>query len=69
MALAESLQSAGIDHIRLQQATPYSLTQYDSGHRPSWVDTGASHGSVDLGNNDIDSISSSPGVQRVYLDS
>lgn len=68
MALTESLQSAGIDHMRLQTATPYSLIQCDSGHRPSWVDTGNSHGSVDLGNNDIDSISSSPGVQRVNFD-
>lgn len=64
IALAESLQSAGIEHMRLQSATPYSLTQYEAGHRPSWVDTGTSNGSVDLGN-DIDSISSSPGVQRV----
>jgi hypothetical protein len=66
LALAESLQSAGIDHLRLQAATPYSLIQYDPGHRQSWVDTGINRASIaDIGSNDIDSVGSSPGVQRV----
>lgn len=40
LALAESLQQAGLEHNRVQTGTPYSLNQADmSAHRHSWVDT------------------------------
>ncbi|XP_077300597.1 protein EFR3 homolog stmA [Arctopsyche grandis] len=72
IALCECLKSCGIDASRLQNACPYTGgtgIHHLSHHRHSWVDAGA-HGRdsiADLSTNlntDVDSVSSSPGVQR-----
>ncbi|XP_067628751.1 protein EFR3 homolog cmp44E isoform X2 [Eurosta solidaginis] len=76
MALAESLQNAGMDSNRLQTGTPYALNQIDNpAHRHSWVDTVSNpqlpqrKSSADLTayNADGDSITSSPGVSKKTL--
>uniref|UniRef100_A0A1I8NRE8 Protein EFR3 homolog cmp44E n=1 Tax=Stomoxys calcitrans TaxID=35570 RepID=A0A1I8NRE8_STOCA len=75
MALAECLQSAGMDFNRLQTGVPYSLNQMDNpGHRHSWVESVSNtmtqrNSSADLTayNGDADSISSSPGVSKKAL--
>lgn len=74
IALAESLQNAGMDSNRLQTGTPYALNQTDNpAHRHSWVDTVSNpqlaqrNSSADLTayNADGDSVTSSPGVSKV----
>ncbi|XP_058831019.1 protein EFR3 homolog cmp44E isoform X1 [Topomyia yanbarensis] len=72
LAIAECLQQAGLEHNRVQTGIPYSLNQSDmSAHRHSWVDTskyGAARNSIVESNyNDIESVSSSPGVQKRSL--
>ncbi|XP_055533005.1 protein EFR3 homolog cmp44E isoform X2 [Wyeomyia smithii] len=68
LAIAECLQQAGLEHNRVQTGTPYSLHQSDmSAHRHSWVDTSAPRNSIVDNYNDIESISSSPGVQKRSL--
>lgn len=70
LAIAECLQQAGLEHSRVQTGTPYSLHQTDmSAHRHSWVDTSsaARNSIVDANYNDIESVSSSPGVQKRSL--
>lgn len=77
MALAENLQSSGIETSRLQSGLPYSLNSTDQGgHRHSWVDPSTIHAvsmsgrgsSGDIQSfNDNDSVNSSPGVQRRVL--
>ncbi|XP_001868152.2 protein EFR3 homolog cmp44E isoform X1 [Culex quinquefasciatus] len=70
LAIAECIQQAGLEHSRVQTGTPYSLHQTDmSAHRHSWVDTSsaARNSIVDANYNDIESVSSSPGVQKRSL--
>lgn len=72
LAVAECLQSAGMEHNRVQTGMPYSLNQIDqSSHRHSWVETTplARDSLHDISNysNDIDSVSSSPGVSKVII--
>ncbi|XP_020715526.1 protein EFR3 homolog cmp44E isoform X1 [Ceratitis capitata] len=76
IALAESLQNAGMDSNRLQTGTPYALNQTDNpAHRHSWVDTVSNpqlpqrNSSADLTayNADGDSVTSSPGVSKKML--
>lgn len=70
LALSECLQTAGMEFNRVQTGNPYSKNQTDHyQHRQSWVDPGllnkGSNPDLNLNNNDIDSVTSSPGVQRV----
>lgn len=69
LAVVECLQQAGLEHSRVQTGSPYSLNMTDmSAHRHSWVDTSAARNSIiDANYNDIESISSSPGVQKRSL--
>ncbi|XP_036230945.2 protein EFR3 homolog cmp44E isoform X2 [Bactrocera oleae] len=76
IALAESLQNAGMDSNRLQTGAPYALNQTDNpAHRHSWVDTVSNpqlaqrNSSADLTayNADGDSVTSSPGVTKKIL--
>ncbi|XP_055619562.1 protein EFR3 homolog cmp44E isoform X2 [Toxorhynchites rutilus septentrionalis] len=69
LAISECLQQAALEHTRVQTGTPYSLHQSDmSAHRHSWVDTSAARNSiVDANYNDVESVSSSPGVQKRSL--
>lgn len=77
MALAECLQSAGIETTRLQSGIPYSLNSTDmNGPRHSWVDPTNIHAAAMLARgstgdiqsfNDNDSVGSSPGVERRVL--
>lgn len=78
MALAECLQSAGIETGRLQSGLPYSLNSTDqNGPRHSWVDPSNMHAAaMSMGRgstgdiqsfNDNDSVGSSPGVERRVL--
>lgn len=79
LALAECLQSAGMENSRLQSGVPYSLNPLDqNAPRHSWVDTSSvqtaamsmSRGSNgDINSFDNDSINSSPGSQRRTLTS
>lgn len=80
MALAESLQGAGIESGRLQSGVPYSLNSSDqNGPRHSWVDPSNIHAAamyISRGSNgdiqsfnDADSVGSSPGAQRRVLTS
>ncbi|XP_050080202.1 protein EFR3 homolog cmp44E isoform X1 [Anopheles maculipalpis] len=70
LAVAECLQQAGLECNRVQTGTPYALNQTDiSAHRHSWVDTHSAvrNSVVDSSYNDIESVSSSPGVQKRSL--
>lgn len=77
LALAEHLQTAGMEFARLQSGIPYSLNSGDeSAPRHSWVDTTAIHAAAmtsrpsnaDIQSmNDNDSVCSSPGAQRRAL--
>lgn len=80
MALAESLQSAGMEHSRLQTGVPYSLNPADQSiPRHSWVDPSSvqaaamSHLHTSAGDiqsiHDNDSVNSSPDIQRRTLTS
>lgn len=74
IALAECLQNAGMDFNRLQTGLPYILNQADNpGHRHSWVENVSNNmtqrnslADLTAYNADADSISSSPGVSKVY---
>nr|CAD7200902.1 unnamed protein product [Timema douglasi] len=65
MAVTECLKGAGFDPARLQQVSPYSAGGPTQTHRHSWVDSGsaAELNSIQM---DVDSVSSSPGVTKVY---
>lgn len=75
--MVECLQKSGIEHSRVQSGVPYSIIPLDQNtHRHSWVDTShiqsaalISRGSTgDIQSyNEVDSVSSSPGVQRRVL--
>lgn len=73
LALSECLQTAGMEFNRVQTGNPYSQHQTDNyQHRHSWVDPTMSHkgSNPDINasyTNDVDSVSSSPGVQRVCI--
>lgn len=74
LALAECLQNSGMEFNRVQTGNPYSQHQTENyQHRQSWVDTsigGGSKGSnsdLNSNSNDIDSVNSSPGLQRRSL--
>lgn len=78
MALAESLQNAGMENSRLQSGVPYSLNPLDQSiPRHSWVDPGSvqaaamSHLRSSAGDihsiHDNDSVNSSPDIQRRTL--
>lgn len=66
-----------MEHSRIQSGVPYSIIPLDqNAHRHSWVDTShiQSSGMMSRGStsdiqsyNDVDSVSSSPGVQRRVL--
>lgn len=70
VAITESLKRAGLDVARLQQVTPYGsggLPGLNMGHRHSWIDSGMQSSAGDLNSvqMEVDSVSSSPGVQKV----
>ncbi|XP_058053542.1 protein EFR3 homolog cmp44E isoform X2 [Anopheles bellator] len=70
LAVAECLQQAGLENNRVQTGTPYGLNQTDLlTHRHSWVDTHSAvrNSVVDSSYNEIESVSSSPGVQKRSL--
>lgn len=72
MAVTESLKGAGFDVSRLQQVTPYwagGPPGMNMGHRHSWVETGMRASVADLNafQVEVDSVSSSPGVQKVRI--
>ncbi|XP_049546231.1 protein EFR3 homolog cmp44E isoform X2 [Anopheles darlingi] len=70
LAAAECLQQAGLESNRVQTGTLYALNQTDiSAHRHSWVDTHSTvrNSVVDSSYNEIESVSSSPGVQKRSL--
>ena len=72
VAITECLKCAGFDVARLQLVTPYGAggpPGMNLGHRHSWVETGMRASVADLNNiqMDVDSVSSSPGVQRVCI--
>ncbi|KAJ8870605.1 hypothetical protein PR048_029628 [Dryococelus australis] len=66
-AVTDCLKGAGFDAARLQQVSPYSVgggpTQ---GHRYSWVET-SSAADFNSFQAEVDSVSSSPGVQKASL--
>jgi hypothetical protein len=71
VAITESLKRAGLDAARLQHVTPYGSggpTGLNMGPRHSWVD-GGMQTSADLNSfqMDVESASSSPGVQKVCV--
>jgi hypothetical protein len=70
VAITESLKEAGFDAARLQQVTPYGdggPPGASIGHRHSWVETSMRASAADLNafQMEVDSVSSSPGVQKV----
>lgn len=70
-AVTECLKGAGFDVARLQQVTPYGAggpPGASMGHRHSWVETGMRVSAADLNafQVEVDSVSSSPGVQKVH---
>jgi hypothetical protein len=71
VAITESLKRAGLDVARLQHVTPYGSgpPSLNMGHRHSWVDSSmrASAGDLNSFQVELDSASSSPGVQKVCL--
>lgn len=72
LAITESLKGAGFDVARLQQVTPYGAGGPPGGSmgpRHSWVETGMRASAADLNafQMEVDSVSSSPGVQKVYI--
>jgi hypothetical protein len=72
VAITESLKRAGLDVARLQHMTPYGSggpAGLNMGHRHSWVDTSmqASAGDLNSFQMEVDSASSSPGVQKVRV--
>jgi hypothetical protein len=72
VAITESLKRAGLDVARLQQVTPYGSggpLGLNMGHRHSWVDASmqASAGDLNSFQVEVDSVSSSPGVQKVRV--
>lgn len=76
MAVCEALKACGMDPIRLQNLSPYgagSAGPLSNGaghnHRHSWVEVGARGSVVDFSNGpqDVDSVTSSPGLPRVTI--
>lgn len=69
MAVCECLKNGGLDPSRLQQTSPYGAGGpgiIAATQRHSWIETGARGSVVELiTGQDVDSVSSSPGVQRV----
>ncbi|KAK4885965.1 hypothetical protein RN001_002236 [Aquatica leii] len=69
IAVCEYLNSSGLDSSRLLQMSPYGAGKLGvtgaGTHRHSWVEAGARGSIVELpGTQEVDSVSSSPGVQR-----
>jgi hypothetical protein len=72
VAVTESLKRGGVDVARFQHVTPYGSggsVGLNVGHRHSWVDTSmqASAGDLNSFQVEVDSVSSSPGVQKVHV--
>lgn len=71
MAICEYVKAGGLDPARLAQTSPYGAGGpgvVAGNHRHSWVESGARGSIMELpGGQDVDSVSSSPGVQRVSL--
>lgn len=71
MAVCEYIKSGGLDPSRLQQTSPYGAGGpgiIAGSQRHSWVESGARGSVVELiSGQDVDSVSSSPGVQRVNM--
>jgi len=72
VAITESLKRAGLDAARLQHVTPYGSggpPGLSMVHRHSWVDSNlqASAGDLNSFQVEVDSASSSPGVQKVCV--
>lgn len=70
MAVCECLKTGGLDPSRLQQTSPYGAGGPGiiaaANQRHSWIEAGARGSVVELiTGQDVDSVSSSPGVQRV----
>lgn len=69
MALCEYVKSGGLDPTRLAQTSPYGAGGPGAvvgNSRRSWVEMSARGSVVEIGNvAEVDSVSSSPGVQRV----
>lgn len=71
MAVCECIKSGGLDPSRLAQTSPYGAGGpgvIAGSQRHSWVEVGARGSVIDIGTTqDVDSVSSSPGIQRVKL--
>lgn len=73
MAVCEALKVSGMDSTRLSQGLPYGAGApgplSSQHHRHSWVEVGARGSVVDIANGpqDVDSVSSSPGLPRVNI--
>ncbi|XP_071054459.1 protein EFR3 homolog cmp44E isoform X2 [Onthophagus taurus] len=68
MAICEYLKAGGLDPTRLAQTSPYGAGApgTSSGmQRHSWVELSARNSVAELGNVEIDSANSSPGVQKM----
>lgn len=69
MAVCECVKAGGLDPSRLAQTSPYGAGGpgiIAGSQRHSWIETGARGSVVELvSGQDVDSVSSSPGVQRV----
>ncbi|GLV39615.1 stambha A [Carabus blaptoides fortunei] len=69
MAVCDCLKTCGIDVTRLAQGSPYGAGARGilaGPHRHSWVEIGARGSIIEIssGPQDVDSVSSSPGMQR-----
>lgn len=71
MALCEYVKNGGLDPTRLAQTSPYGAGGPGAimgNPRRSWIEMGPRGSVVEIGNvAEVDSVSSSPGVQRVHI--
>lgn len=71
MAVCDFLKAGGLEPSRLAQTSPYGAGGpgvVAGNHRHSWIESSARGSVVDISaGQDVDSVSSSPGVQRVIL--
>lgn len=70
LEICECLKISGLDPTRLQQISPYGAGGpgiLAGSHRHSWVEMGARGSVIEIANGpqDVDSVSSSPGMTRV----
>lgn len=68
--MCECIKIGGLDPSRLAQTSPYGAGGpglVSAQHRHSWVEVTARGSLVDIPGQEVDSVSSSPGVQRVNI--